>query len=132
VNMVVNLRVSHTVTRLATVSSMKSLQISRCFCVFIEQTRFEIMLQMSVCGSAALVDLGRFCSFIILSSVSMTLWTGSACRKAATYTQNTNTDVHDWIEIRNHNPSLPASLDSSCLIQGGHFDRHLRCITVVM
>jgi hypothetical protein len=48
---------------------------------------------ISNCDSTALVDLGRYFSFLIVYTVSKTSNGGSARRKAATYTQNnTNTE----------------------------------------
>jgi hypothetical protein len=43
---------------------------------------------LPVYGSAALVDLGRFLSFLIYTQSAGLLGRGSARRKAATYTQN--------------------------------------------
>jgi hypothetical protein len=59
-------------------------------------------------------------------------WTSvafSVHRKAATYTQNstntkyTHTDIHDSSGIRNYDPSVRASEDSSCLRLHGSCDR---------
>jgi hypothetical protein len=49
------------------------------------------MGSVPIYGSTALVDLGRFFSFLIYSQWD-SLYGGSACRKAATYTQKTNTE----------------------------------------
>jgi hypothetical protein len=46
-------------------------------------------LSRSLCGSTALVDIGRFFSFVILYTVGRTPWTGDqpVARKAVTYTE---------------------------------------------
>jgi hypothetical protein len=49
----------------------------------------------------------------------------SALRKAATYTitEYTQTYIHALSGIRTHDPSVPASEDSSCLRPRGHCNR---------
>jgi hypothetical protein len=54
----------------------------------------------------------------------------SACRKATTHiqdstnTEQTHTDIHTLSGIRNHDPSVWAGKDISCLRSRGHCDRH--------
>jgi hypothetical protein len=88
-------------------------------------------LCLSLCGSTALVELGRFFSFLICTqSVGLSV-RGSARRKAATYTQgNTNTekthtDIYPYSGIRTHDTSLQAGEDGSCRRSRGHCDRNL-------
>jgi hypothetical protein len=45
---------------------------------------------------------------------------------------NAHTDIHASSGIRNNDPSVPASEDSSCLRPGGHCDRPRTIIFVLM
>jgi hypothetical protein len=46
------------------------------------------IVYLSICGSTALVDFGRLFNFLIYTQSVGLLGRRSACRKAATYTQN--------------------------------------------
>jgi hypothetical protein len=81
----------------------------------------------------ALVDLGRFFSFLIYTQFVGLLLRGSARRKAATYTQNkrTHTDIHALSGIRTHDPSVRADEDGSCLRPRGHCARLIIIIMII-
>jgi hypothetical protein len=90
-----------------------SIYLSVCLCVC-----------LSIHGSTALVDHGRFFSFLISTQPVNSLDGGSAHRKDATCTQNTNaeshTDIHASSVIRTHDPRVWAGEDGSCLRQRSH------------
>jgi hypothetical protein len=70
--------------------------------------------------SSPLLDLDRFFSFLILSTVGRTPWTGDQHVLRPLPTQN---NINTEYRIRTHDTSLPASEDSSCLRPWGHSDR---------
>jgi hypothetical protein len=71
----------------------------------------------------------HFFSFVILYTVDSTLWTEDqpVARPLPTHrttqTQYKHTDIHALSGIRNHDPSVLAGGDSSCLRPRGHCDR---------
>jgi hypothetical protein len=74
----------------------------------------------AVYGSAALMDLDRFFSFLIYYTVGRTPWAVDqpVTRPLPTHRINAHS------RIRTHDPSVRASEDSSCLRPRGHCDRH--------
>jgi hypothetical protein len=82
-------------------------------------------------STVLLLGSGLFFSFVIFFTQTVgLLGRRSVRRKAATYTQTTqtqnkctHTDIHSLSGIRTHDPSIRASEDSSCLRPRGHCDR---------
>jgi hypothetical protein len=91
-----------------------------------DETKY-IYLSMAV--QSFLLDLGRFFSFLILYTVGRTPWTGDqpVARPLPTHRttqiEQTHRDIHAFSGIRNHDPSVRASEESSCLRKRGHCDR---------
>jgi hypothetical protein len=84
---------------------------------------------LSIYGSTDLVDLGWFFSFLIYTQSVGLHGQATACRKAATYTQNntntvyTHTYIHDSIGIGNHDPCVRAGEGGSYLRPRGPCDQ---------
>jgi hypothetical protein len=89
---------------------------------------------MGLCiyGSTALVDLGRFFSFLVHTQ-SVGLLGREICQSLGRYlhteqhrhrTNAHNTDIHASIGIRNHDPSVQAGEDDSWLRPRAHYDLH--------
>jgi hypothetical protein len=85
---------------------------------------------LSIYGSTALVNLGRFFSCLILYTVGRTPWTGDqpVARPLPTHnntnTEETPTNIHALSEIRTHDPSVREGGGGSCLRPRSHCDRH--------
>jgi hypothetical protein len=97
--------------------------------VLINHTTIDVtMIGCSIYGSTALVDLGRFCSFLILYTVGRTPWRGVQPVKRSPPTHRTNADKHQCFSgIRTHDLSVRAGEDGSCLRPRGHCNRLIGC-----
>jgi hypothetical protein len=88
-----------------------------------------LSINLTIYRSTALVDLGRFFSFLIYTQSVGLLGRGSARRKAVAYkqdntkTEQTHTDIYALSGIRIHNPSVRVGEGSSGLRRRGRYDR---------
>jgi hypothetical protein len=90
-------------------------------------------IHLSIYDSTALVDLGRFFSFLIHTrSVGLFGRGISPSQGRYLHTEqhkhriNAHTGIHASSGFRTHNPSVRAGEDSSCLRPRGHCDRLFR------
>jgi hypothetical protein len=75
-------------------------------------------------GSTALVDLGRFFSFLIYTqSIRLLGWGISPSQGRYRHRINAYTDIHVSSGIRTQDPSVRAGEDSSCLRPRGHCEQ---------
>jgi hypothetical protein len=88
-----------------------------------------LSIYLSVCGSTALMDLGRLFSYLILCTVGRTPWTGDQpVQGRYLHTEqhkhriNAHTDINTLSGIGTHNPSVRTGEDGSCLRQRDHCD----------
>jgi hypothetical protein len=92
-------------------------------------------IHLCLCGP--LLDLGRFFSFLIYTQSVGLLGQGisppqSRCLHTGQHKHRINADIHALSGIRTHDPSFRASEDSSYLRQGGHYDRLIIIIHVII
>jgi hypothetical protein len=115
------------------ISTLKQIQIDQLsYSMTLKNTQISLLkfhsLYSSICVSTVLsLDLGRFCSFLILHTVGRSPWSGDqpVARPLPTHKINANIDIHASSWIRTHDPSVRVSEDSSCLTPRGHSDRQI-------
>jgi hypothetical protein len=90
-----------------------------------------------------LLNLGCFFSFLIIYTVGSTPWTGdqpvgrlipahTEQHKHKIHVNARNTEIRALSGIRNHDPSVQASEDSSCLKPRDHCDRPYCCLAYLL
>jgi hypothetical protein len=99
--------------------------------------KIKFHISLSIYDSTAVVDLGRFISFLIYTQSVGLLGQGSAHRKAPTYSQNntntekTHTDIQALSGIRTDDLSVRAGENGSCFGPLGHCDRLCKSLQII-
>jgi hypothetical protein len=103
--------------------------------IFVEYFTPYICVSMYLYLYSPLFDLGHLFGFLIFYTVGRTPWAGgqpfarSLPAHWTAQTEETHTDIHALSGIRNHDPSVRAGEDRSCLRPLGQCDRRV-CIRI--